>query len=210
VSYHYTVRDRIVCDVVDTDLYSWSVLDANTYTINLCFAGSRSSWSRAQWLQRSGDLDVAAWIAVQDCTKYGIAPSVYGPDRYADLKRAGSGISDHRFVTKGLGIGTHTDVGDGFPWDYFASKIAEYSGTPSQEDAPMSAAEVKQIQDFVAAFCGPIGSDVKDIREQLCGGGARDAGEYQGWDQLGGRTFVDALALVGETLKIPGFKAPKK
>lgn len=53
------------------------------------------------------------------------------------------------------------------------------------KDAPVSAAEVKQIQDYVKGFVGPIGSDVKDIREQLCGQGSRDAGEYDGWVQLG-------------------------
>ncbi|MFF0631520.1 N-acetylmuramoyl-L-alanine amidase [Nocardia sp. NPDC004151] len=62
------------------------------------------------------------------------------------------------------------------------------------EDAPMSAAEVNQIQDFITAFCGPISSDVKDIREQLCGQSQRDAGQYDGWPQLGNRTVVDALA----------------
>jgi hypothetical protein len=63
-------------------------------------------------------------------------------------------------------------------------------------DAPMSAAEVKQITDFVAGYCGPIGSDVKDIREQLAGAGARDSGEYSGWPQLDNKTVVDGLAQV--------------
>lgn len=63
-------------------------------------------------------------------------------------------------------------------------------------DTPMSAAEVKQITDFVKGFCGPIGSDVKDIREQLCGGGSRDMGEYDGWPQLNDKTVVDAIAEV--------------
>lgn len=62
----------------------------------------------------------------------------------------------------------------------------------SKGDTSMSAAEVQEIKDFVAGFCGPIGSDVKDIRQQLTGG--RDAGQYQGWPQLGGRTVVDAIA----------------
>lgn len=79
----------------------------------------------------------------------------------------------------------------------FAEKLDNgYLGLYGPEDAPLSAAEVKQIQDFVAGFVGPIGSDVKDIREQLAGNGARDAGEYTGWPQLGGRTVVDALAEV--------------
>lgn len=63
-----------------------------------------------------------------------------------------------------------------------------------RKDAPMSASEVSQIQDYIAGFCGPIGSDVKDIREQLCGLQQRDRGQYGGWPQLGGRTVVDALA----------------
>ncbi|WP_232850564.1 peptidoglycan recognition protein family protein [Nocardia acididurans] len=73
---------------------------------------------------------------------------------------------------------------------------AEVQALIDGEDAPMSAAEVKQIQDFITGFCGPIGSDVKDIREQLCGLNERDANQYGGWPQLGGRTVVDALAEV--------------
>ncbi|WP_433598176.1 peptidoglycan recognition protein family protein [Nocardia sp. CA-135953] len=62
------------------------------------------------------------------------------------------------------------------------------------EDAPMSAAEVAEIKEFITAFCGPISSDVKDIREQLCGQAQRDSGQYAGWSQLNNRTVVDALA----------------
>jgi len=58
--------------------------------------------------------------------------------------------------------------------------------------APMSAEEVQEIKDFIVAFCGPIGQDAKDVREQLTGG--RDAGEFPGWPQLGGRTLVDGHA----------------
>lgn len=47
---------------------------------------------------------------------------------------------------------------------------------------------------------------VADVRDQL--GGADH--QWGGWPQLGGRTVVDALALIGEALKIPGFKAPAK
>ncbi|WP_068059417.1 N-acetylmuramoyl-L-alanine amidase [Nocardia xishanensis] len=122
-SYHYTVRDGVVCDVVDTDYASWSVLDANSYTINLCFAGSRASWSREQWLAREHDIRIAAWLAVQDARKYSFAPVVIAPPYYQ-----GEGISDHRYVTDELGIGTHTDVGPGFPWDRFAAFVSEYAG----------------------------------------------------------------------------------
>ncbi|WP_282777268.1 N-acetylmuramoyl-L-alanine amidase [Nocardia sp. CC201C] len=62
------------------------------------------------------------------------------------------------------------------------------------KDAPMTAAEVSRLEDFITAFCGPISSDVKDIREQLCGLAQRDAGQYGGWPQLDNLTVVDALA----------------
>lgn len=126
VSYHYTVDNAVtVCDVVDTDLASWAVLSANGRSINLCFAGSRASWSRAQWLDRMGrGIEVAAWLAVQDCRKYGIPTAVIAPPY-----RRGAGISDHRYVTRVLGDGTHTDVGDGFPWDVFTAHINRFTNT---------------------------------------------------------------------------------
>jgi len=132
VSYHYTIsvdpRDKgvTVVDVVDTDRASWSVLSANGRSINLCFAGSRASWSRQQWLDNAGRaIDVAAWLAVQDCKKYGIPTTVIAPPYLTGR----AGISDHAYVTKVLGDGTHTDVGPSFPWDVFAAAVAKYGGT---------------------------------------------------------------------------------
>ena len=131
VSYHYTVsqdpQDRgvTVVDVVDTDRAAWSVLSANNRSINLCFAGSSVRWSTADWMRNSGALDAAAWLAVQDCKKYGIPTTVIAPPYTAGR----AGISDHAYVTKVLRDGTHSDVGPNFPWAYFAGKVAEYSGT---------------------------------------------------------------------------------
>lgn len=122
VSYHYTIRDGIVVDVVDTDYASWSVLDANATTINLCFAGARASWSREQWLAREHDIRIAAWLSVQDARKYGVPTDVIAPPY---TKR--DGISDHKYVTKCLGIGNHTDVGPNFPWDVAARYVREYA-----------------------------------------------------------------------------------
>ncbi|GAB2646365.1 hypothetical protein GCM10027169_13210 [Gordonia jinhuaensis] len=121
-SYHYVIRDGIVVDLVDTDYASWSVLDANPYTINICFAGSFASWSRAQWLDREGDIAIAAWLMVQDSKKYGFPLTVITPPYHR-----GRGLSDHKYVTQCLGIGTHTDVGNHFPWDVFARYITAYS-----------------------------------------------------------------------------------
>ncbi|MEV6432565.1 glycoside hydrolase domain-containing protein [Nocardia sp. NPDC051463] len=139
VSYHYTVdNDGNVVDVVDTDDASWSVLEANNRAINVCFAGSRAAWGSTQWLQNMGRaIDIAAYLAVQDCRKYGIPPRVITPEQ---LGRGESGIADHWAITSGLGIGTHTDVGDGFPWERFAAAVDKYS-TTTMKEAVMSLAD---------------------------------------------------------------------
>lgn len=146
VSYHYTVsqdpRDNgvTVCDVVDTDLASWSVLSANNRSINLCFAGSSVKWTREQWMAQSKALDAAAWLAVQDCKKYGIPTLVIAPPYTAGR----AGISDHNYVTTVLRDGSHSDVGPNFPWTYFSQKVAEYStGTTPAPVAPPAPAKPK-------------------------------------------------------------------
>lgn len=125
VSYHYTIDNRVaVRDIVDTDDASWSVLSANNRSINLCFAGSYAKWSRDEWLYNmTNAIDVAAYLAVQDCKKYGI-PIVVNPPPYKQQ----AGISDHAYVTKVLKDGTHTDVGPNFPWDVFTAAVNKYSG----------------------------------------------------------------------------------
>ena len=76
-----------------------------------------------------------------------------------------------------------------------------FNGTnPTKEEITVSEADriIRHITDYISGFVGPIGSDTKDVRQQLTGG--RDAGDYRGWPQLGkdsqGRnlTVVDAIA----------------
>lgn len=214
-SYHYTLRDGVLVDVVDTDLASWSVGDANGIAINLCFAGSRASWSRAQWLARDEDLRIAAYIAVQDGRKYGFAPNWLGSGgRYTP---ANQGVSDHQYVTDVIGWGTHTDVGPGFPGDVFSRYLAEYAGT-----AP-STGDDMQLSDTITDAYGnkvSVGDILKWVSyhadltiDQLGGDGTRKAipAQFKGWPQLGkkadgsNRTLVDAVgALLDQQAQILG------
>jgi hypothetical protein len=73
-------------------------------------------------------IDIAAYLAVQDCKKYGISTNVITPPYNSDPP----GISDHRYVTQHLRDGTHTDVGDGFPWDVFIEAINKYANPQAQ------------------------------------------------------------------------------
>ncbi|MBY0442022.1 MAG: N-acetylmuramoyl-L-alanine amidase [Mycobacteriaceae bacterium] len=176
VSYHYTIGQAsdggvTVCDVVDTDHASWSVLSANKRSINLCFAGSRASWTRTQWLSQSKAIDVAAYLAVQDCKKYDIDRRVITPPYTLDPP----GISDHRYVTQRLKDGTHTDVGDNFPWDVFAAAVAKYAG--QQQSAPPASPRVGP------KLVGPADEQIA-LR----------------WNMLGGQTLVEAVAQIRDKL----------
>ncbi|MET8648404.1 peptidoglycan DD-metalloendopeptidase family protein [Nocardia aurea] len=128
VSYHYTGDDasNTIVAVVDTDRASWSVLDANPYTINFCYAGSRADMSRQEWLDKFGrTIDYAAFLFVQDAIKYNpLAPQVID---YADVRRGRSGATDHKGITVGLGIGDHTDVGPNYPWDVFMAAVERHA-----------------------------------------------------------------------------------
>ena len=200
VSYHYTIHEDpndhgvTVCDVIDTDLYSWAVLNANVFSINACFAGSYAEWTREQWIAKMRNaIRVAAYLAVEDCKKYPtIASSVILPP-YVQ----GSGISDHRYVTKALKIGTHTDVGgpmqspwNGFPWDLFALDVMSFVGLPSSDtgSAPPPSVDTTPIFTYPATDLM-----IRETWEQLRG---PQAG---GWKQLADpnankRSLVDAVA----------------
>jgi len=135
-SYHYIVDDdahgNTVYDLVDTDLAAWSAKGANHRSINLTFGYSTAAWSPEQWVTNARKaIRIAAWLAVQDCRKYGIPVVVNSPPY-----RKTAGISDHKYATVMLPEtgNTHTDVGPGFPWDLFAADVASFAkpskGTP--------------------------------------------------------------------------------
>ncbi|QRY48769.1 N-acetylmuramoyl-L-alanine amidase [Mycolicibacterium boenickei] len=178
VSYHYYISQAsdggvTVVDGVDTDLYSYSVLSANRRSINLCFAGSRASWSRADWLKQSNAIDVAAYLAVQDAKKYGFPTTVIAPPYTGRIP----GISDHRYVTQVLKDGSHTDVGDQFPWDVFAAAVKKYA-TDTTTPAPAGPTPIPRED-----------ADLQLVTRFKC---------------LGDRTLVEAVGAVGAKLGIEG------
>lgn len=120
----------------------------------------------------------------------------------------------------GAGYGRNPDLPGQIAHQYtdgqgFGGGLPE--GCPPFGNCDMNSANGMTPQEFAAA-CGIAGKDIPmsaddvlgDIREQLCGQGQRDPGQYDGWAQLGGRTMVDALAVIGSTLGIPGFAPPKE
>jgi predicted chitinase len=197
VSYHYTIHEDpndhgvTVVDVVDTDLYSWSVLNANVFSINYCFAGSFVEFSRDEWLAKYRNaIRVAAYLMVQDARKYNYSTEVILPP-YGNARQ---GLSDHRYVTKCLGIGDHQDVGGpmnspwtNFPWDTFVGDVKFFDGGSAVTPLPVPTtpvpAPVKRFPDDWTDREINI-----EILRQLRGP------SLTGWSQLGNKSIVDAIA----------------
>lgn len=123
VSYNYTVDNATIIDNVPTDRSPWCLLNGNGRSINAVFAGSRAAWTRDDWMQISRAIDNAAMLCADDCAAFGIPIEFIGADGVRDGR---PGIIDHFSYTVGAQDGSHTDVGPGFPWDYFLSKVREF------------------------------------------------------------------------------------
>ncbi|WP_334029468.1 hypothetical protein [Nocardia terpenica] len=94
------------------------------------------------------------------------------------------------------------------------TRTGDPMATLDQDDInAITASVTKWLADFIVGYVGPIGSDVKDIREQLTG--ARDlarnpdgtidiARSFPGFAQTGYRTVTDLLAAVGARTGVPG------
>ena len=186
------------------DWITWSTGNqGNNLLLHISFV-AYARWSRSEWLAQDKMLRAGATVVAHWCKTYRFPVRQVG---VAGLP----GITTHD-ATRVWGSTDHTDPGPNFPWDVFLRYVNEaMGGTPApkpQEGITVDQADriIKHLQDFIAGFVGPVGSDVKDVREQLCGAGSRDAGTFEGWQQLGTDsngnylTLVDAVAALRRDL----------
>ena len=221
VSYHRTLSQAsdggvTVVDCVDTDQACWAVGNSNNRSINMCFAGSYAAWTRDQWMEQSNAIDVAAYLAVQDCLKYGIPLRVIVP--YS----APGGVADHRYCTDYLKDGnTHTDVGGplqapwtNFPWDFFEASFVKYAtGSPAPTPAPggfdmLSAQQQQDMYNWTMwTYAQLQGFNPAMVQLSLPGCTPTPIGE--GWPQLGQNpdgknlTAIDAIADIKDGVTLP-------
>lgn len=160
VSYHYSIGQNAdgtvnVVDMVDTDYECWAVLDSNPDSINYCLAGSSVTQTSQQWMDNFGNaIDVMAYLVVQDAQKYGVPIRFLFPDANGNYPGPPPGITDHKYVTKFLHDGSHTDVGPNFPWAYFGDRINHYAGQADNSGGFLMALtdqQQQQIYDFLFA-----------------------------------------------------------
>ncbi|MDJ0010089.1 peptidoglycan DD-metalloendopeptidase family protein [Gordonia alkanivorans] len=204
VSYNAVCDDRETVLVVPWDQNPWSAMNANNRGDHILMAGSFASWSRNRWLSpdvsdgKNEDLQLTrtAALVAWRCAVRNI------PIRYVGGKGMPKtpGVCGH--VDFGQWGGGHTDPGPNFPWDELIRRaISIYNGGKDWL-AMATMAEVEAlIYKCLKTYVGPIGSDVKDIRQQITGG--RDSGQYPGFEQGGSRTLYDLTAAVAEKQGVP-------
>lgn len=139
---------------------------------------------RADWLKFPDQLETLARWAADLNTRYGI-PLVWLSA--AEVRAGARGFCGHAEISAAFKEVDHTDPGRGFPHDLIlkraAAIVAGVADHP-KESSPM-----------------PDDNRLDLILDQHLGHPYK---AMPGWDQLGGRSLVDALGAVGEKLGVPG------
>ena len=174
----------------DDDYSPWSSgMPGNRLAIH----GAAVGWagrSRQEWLSNPRQLESMARWAADLHSRYGL------PLRWLTVDEVRGqevrGFTSHgvywQAIARSQGMAVRTDPGPGFPHDVVLARAAEIAGGGERHMSSSSAA----------------GDGRLDLAlDQLAGHPWRD---FPGWPQIGGLTIVDALAAIGETLGIPGFK----
>lgn len=171
----------------------------NRIALHACLAG-RAAFTRAQWLQRGSQLDgLARWLAFE--SKANGIPLERAS--IAAIRGNGRGVGGHVDLATAFPRETdHTDPGPGFPWDHVLREAIRHRDgtgpTPNPSVPPKPTGDNTMTPEQAQMLA--------DIHGQLAG--SPKAGKFPGWPQLGNRTVVDALAVIGTKMGLPGFRDP--
>lgn len=176
VSYHGAFDDQRFESYVDYSDAAWSIRNGNAITDNAAYCAF-AAWTRAEWLRHPRMLELsAAWIA-ERCTARGLPIRRLSTAETAaavrDPKHPG-GVIMHRDYTWATGDGTHTDCGDGLPWDLIIPRAQQLAGL---------------LEDAMAA-------DFNTVRTDRFGnkGSYGDALGWVEWRQVDNRKVIDKIA----------------
>lgn len=151
-SCHTIIDAGSTLDIVPRSRAAWTLRNGNSRSVNaeLC---AFAKWSRAQWLS-SGTVNgcrnprvivsrTAAWVR-RECVASGV-PMV--KLTAADVRAGRSGVIGHVDYTNGTGDGSHWDPGPNFPWDIVMAEVRQGSNATTEDDMPLSNADIKRIND---------------------------------------------------------------
>lgn len=198
-SYHVVIdREGRSCRENDNEFISWSAgWNGNRAGLHASLSG-RAAFTREQWLARRPQLDeLARWLAHE--SRNNSIPLAVVP--VAGIRSNGRGVCSHADISRAWPRDTdHTDPGPNFPWDYVLQAARAFqAGTAG---GPTAGTTKEDTMDPYKAH------QLADINEQLTG--SAKPGEFPGWPQLDDRTLVDAVAVIGQKLGVPGFYDPRR
>ena len=179
----------------DDDFSPWSAgMPGNRLGVHGSAVGYASR-TRAQWLKFPKQLEsIAQWLATNH-REYGIPLRELTVD---EVRRRVPGVTTHavywQAIGKAQGMDTRTDPGAGFPMDVVIKRAKEIVSPkpPKVKDVGMTDQQYSELVKLL-----------KLILDQLVG---HPGLKFPGWNQLGGRSLVDAVAAIGERLEIEGMK----
>ena len=179
----------------DDDYSPWSSgMPGNRLGIHGSAIGYASR-TREQWMKFPKQLEsIAQWLATNH-REYGIPLRELTVD---EVRRYVPGVTTHAIywqaIGKAQGMDVRTDPGDGFPMDVVIKRAKEIINPETQETKVKTVSEA-QYNELVKLL--------NLILDQLVG---HPGLKFPGWSQLGGRTLVDAVAAIGESLNVEGMK----
>lgn len=115
-SWHFACDNDNLIRCLADDVIAWHAYSpANQIGLAIELAGY-ASWSKLTWFRHQATLKRAAWQVARWAVKYNIPARILTKRQ---LKAQLAGITFHVDITKGLGVGSHTDPGPNFPRGYF-------------------------------------------------------------------------------------------
>lgn len=116
--------DRDSCVRMLPDLViPWGATGANAIGLHVEICG-RAGWTRAEWLERRGMLDRAAFKVAAWCFHYEIPRKWLTTPN--DLRLHRPGLTTHADVNKAFLGGSHWDPGPHFPRDVFLERVEHH------------------------------------------------------------------------------------
>ncbi|WP_177166080.1 N-acetylmuramoyl-L-alanine amidase [Nitrosomonas ureae] len=122
-SAHICIDNNSIVQCVLDNNVAWAAPGANHDGIQIELAGYAAQ-KQPEWLDQYSTLvlENAAEVIAQYCLKYSIPIRQLTIEQLKDKKS--KGIVSHSQVSEAFKMSSHTDPGEGFPWQYFLDRVS--------------------------------------------------------------------------------------
>ena len=200
-SAHYQVQsDGVIGQLVNDWDTAWHAANQYTNQRSIGIEVANSAGPNADWPITDTAIREAGRLIAAVCLHYGLGRPV-----------SGDNVRYHREFTS-TSCPYHLAPGGKYNGALIGEAQRFYdqlkAGTHDTKPKPAEKKETSMFGPDQIAALDDAKKYSRDTKAQLTGSG--DLGQYPGWEQLGGRTVVDALGVIGAKLGIDGFKDTKE